>query len=119
MSSEQRYRNDSSQAERRAILKQDREASSYAAHAQNAVDLNPGGRFAASKAAVVGKAPVPQYPTIPSGPWSAPDPSGLEPSLGYSVDQLEASTIPDPEPSSILIRAYPPNTSERGFKRRV
>jgi hypothetical protein len=96
------------QAEKRAVLDNDRRVA-YA----DVVDLynpQPGGRFAVSSK------PVTEVPRQPAhSPWHH-DPVGLEPPLGYSVDemepvgtpaeveasirQLEAATRPAPSPCS-------------------
>jgi hypothetical protein len=47
-----------------------------------------GGRFAQTQSAkVVGADKSVEYPAIPSGPWSAPDPSGLEPPFPVDVSE--------------------------------
>jgi hypothetical protein len=103
-------------AERIRVLLQDksaRDGTTYAERAAATANDERGGRFAGyqSPAAVVKGGP--DYPRIPSGPWSEPDPTGQEPSLGYSVDQLEGSVSPpvqsDADPSFSPKRAYTRN----------
>jgi hypothetical protein len=114
------------QAEKRAVLDNDRRV----AYSQ-VVELynpQPGGRFAVSSK------PVTEVPRQPAwSPWHH-DPVGLEPPLGYSVDemvavgtpaeveasirQLEAATRPAPSPCSAQ---RPPSVSGAAspFRRRV
>jgi hypothetical protein len=72
--------NDATQAEKRKVLLND----TY--HSRATVDADaPGGRFKASN-----KTPVSptEYPAA-AGPWSDPVEPGIEPPLGYSVDEVE------------------------------
>jgi hypothetical protein len=56
---------------------------------QNQPD-DAGGRYAKiTPTTVTGATPTPQYPQIPSGPWSGADPAPPEEPLGYSVDDME------------------------------
>lgn len=65
------FHNPASQAERKAVLEND----TYNARAQNTVD-DAGGRYAKiTPTTVTGATPTPQYPKIPSGPWSGADPA--------------------------------------------
>jgi hypothetical protein len=116
MSTDQPYRNETTQAERLRVLLQD--ASTYAAH--TAVD-QAGGRFAVqSKTAVTGSRPVQQWPTIPSGPWSGPCPSGQEPPTGYdyAVDLGEPLSAPKGAPTPIE-GSVSVNPEPQLFRRRV
>jgi hypothetical protein len=73
------------QAERRRIL---REGTTFHQHAQAFADEVNQGRFAATGVpTVTGSTPVPQYP---AGAHQF-DPCGPEPSLGFSVNDLEPS----------------------------
>jgi hypothetical protein len=85
-----RVHNDSSQAERRAILRNEREVGTYHAFATSEAGTI-GGRFAAeAKQRVTGATPAPQYPALPDGAFpnqAAAVP--LEPSLGVAIDQME------------------------------
>jgi hypothetical protein len=85
-----RVHNESSQSERRAILRNEREVGTYHAFATSEAGAI-GGRFAAeAKTRVTGVAPVPQYPAQPANsPW-ADEPVGLEQPLGYSVEETPA-----------------------------
>jgi hypothetical protein len=94
-------------AERIRVLLQDksaRDGTTYAERAAATANDERGGRFAGyqSPAAVV-KSAV-DYPRLPSGPWSEPDPTGTEPPLNYSIDALEGSASAL-EPSSAPIGA--------------
>jgi hypothetical protein len=77
-----------SQREKRRILAEDRQVrSTYMSHAESSIDDDRGGRFAAieKSATIVGAARI-SYPQQPAGsPW-ANDPIGLEPLLGFSVE---------------------------------
>ena len=56
---------------------------------QNAID-DPGGRFQKLTPTTVTGSANSSLPRLPeSSPWSSPDPSGPEPPLGYSVDQMD------------------------------
>jgi hypothetical protein len=92
-----RVYNDSSQAERRAILRNEREVGTYHAFAAGEAGV-VGGRFAArERSAVTGATPAPQYPTLPvNSPW-ATEPVGQERPLGFSVDEM----IPAGEPHEV------------------
>jgi len=83
--------NDTDQQTRRQVLKD-----TYFSRAQSEADMI-GGRFKKETATqVVG---VPTYPTLPSGnPWSSPDPTGPEPTLGYEIDALPALGGESPAP---------------------
>src|SRR6516164_3766724 len=80
-----------SQREKRRILAENRQvrASTYLQQAQANIDEDRGGRYAAIEkpATVVGTGPGSiSYPQQPSNsPW-ANDPIGLEPPLGFSVE---------------------------------
>jgi hypothetical protein len=89
---------DVSQAEKRAVLRNDAavrahansngETGTYLSHTH--ID-DAGGRFAAVNAAtIVGQTPAPKYPAA-STPFQS-DPVGVEPPLGFSVNDLEPST---------------------------
>src|SRR6516165_12349684 len=87
-------------AERIRVLLQDksaRDGTTYAQRAATDVDLNPGGRFATYRAPATVVKGGPDYPRIPSGPWSEPDPTGIEPPLGVSGDAVDIG-----EPSSAV-----------------
>jgi len=77
----QPFNNDTDQQTRRQILKD-----TYLSRAQADAEIETQGRFKKHNPTIVSG--TPQYPTVPSGPWSSPDPSGPEPSLGYSIDAL-------------------------------
>jgi hypothetical protein len=83
--------------ERREVLENDRHvheqerAATMHGHAIASADDEAGGRFArVNPTMVVGSTPGPSYPVLPaSSPWHGPDPVGLEPPLGYRIDDLE------------------------------
>ena len=75
------------QAERRRIL---REGTTFHQHAQAFADELSQGRFAATGVpTVTGATPIPKYPA--AGAHQS-DPVGVEPPLGFSVNELEPST---------------------------
>jgi hypothetical protein len=77
--------NDTSQAERRETLRNDRRASTYLSHTHPEDELQ--GRYKAVHThIVVGNNPIPQYPA--SSPWTR-ETSGDEPPLGYCVNDIE------------------------------
>jgi hypothetical protein len=85
-------------AERIRELLQDMSASTYADHTA-VVNPTPGGRFAhLSKEQQAGPS---AYPKMYSGPWAQPDPSGIEPPLGYSVNDLPPEQGFNPPPAPI------------------
>jgi|SRR6516165_7983731 hypothetical protein len=107
---DQPFHNESSQAERRAMLKQDR-ASTFFARAMASMGEELGRYSHLGKEQVVtGSKPVPQFPRIPSGPWSEPCPSGTSPPLGYSVDAME----PVEAPSVLAISEGPSGERRKG-----
>ena len=80
------YSNETTQAERKAIVKND----SYFARQSNTVD-DAGGRFAKlTPATITGSTPAPQYPQLPANISLASgfDVAATEP-LGFSVDAME------------------------------
>ena len=81
-----------SQAIKRSVMENERKVgSSYFHHAQASADDDRGGRFAAvNPTSVTGSTPASQYPRQPATPPWSHDPCGLEPSLGYVIDQQEA-----------------------------
>jgi hypothetical protein len=126
------------QAERRATLENDRlvreqqqRGSTFHQHAQSAANDTGGGRFASLGAPhVVGSEPAARYPA--AGAHQC-DPTGPEPALGFSVDDMPALANPadvpvspsaetggaeapskSPPPSSGLSEhAAPPSSSEQ------
>lgn len=103
-------KNDSSQAERRRVLANDRQqTSSLLDH----VEPEGGGRFAelarrdAGKSTVVGATPSVQYPTGPG--WTRSE-VPQEPPLGFSVNDLEPTGEPFEVERSLasLAEAGPP-----------
>jgi len=77
------FNNHSNQSERRSVQRD-----CYLSRAQADPEIEAQGRFKKHNPTIVSG--IPQYPTIPSGPWVSPDPSGPEPSLGYEIDALPA-----------------------------
>jgi len=93
------YLNVSSQAERKAVLRNDR--LTYHAQAQADIGTELGGRFMKiAKQNVVGASPIP-YPKQPEGsPWAS-DPVGLEPPLGEDVNwQPPTGTLAEQQASA-------------------
>jgi hypothetical protein len=99
------FDNESSQTERRQVLANDlrarREGATYYKLAQAELDA-VGGRFAVArpKPMITG-----QVPPMSNGPWSeSADLAGVEPALGYSVDDMppvgEAHEAKAPPPPS-------------------
>jgi hypothetical protein len=86
--------NDSTQAERRQVLKNDRQAQTYFERAQVEVGSELGGRFRhLAPASVAG---VPQYPQQPPNSPFHHDPTGPEPPLGIDVNSMTGAGQPDP-----------------------
>jgi hypothetical protein len=79
-----------SQAERRRILAEDRKARTYFSEAQASLDDNRGGRFAVTRpTTVIGSSPI-QYPRLPgTAPANQAALVGDEPTLGFSVNDIE------------------------------
>jgi hypothetical protein len=80
----QLFRNDTSQKERAEVLKNDRavQKNTFLSHTHS----DEGGRFAKPQT-VIGETPTVQYPMAAPN-WSS-DPTGVEPSLGFSVEDHE------------------------------
>ena len=88
------FQNDSSQSERKAILKNDRQAQTYFERAQVEVGSELGGRYRhLAPASVAG---VPQYPQQPPNSPFRQDPTGAEPPLGIDVNAMTGVGQPDP-----------------------
>jgi hypothetical protein len=83
-----RVHNESSQSERRAVLRNEREVGTYHAFATSEAGA-VGGRYGVvSKTRVIGSGPV-EYPALPSSsPWAS-DPIPPEPSFGMAIDAME------------------------------
>jgi hypothetical protein len=81
---------DLEQAERRKHVGSTGEFTNYRDRAFAEMALEAQGRHAlAAKAEVIGKARVPLYPRMPAGnPWTG-DQVGVEPPLGYAINDLE------------------------------
>jgi hypothetical protein len=99
------------QRERREVLENDRrvreqqKGSTYFQHAVAEAD-EPRGRFQNSSGTttVIGRDGPPAYPTLPaSSPWAGEDPVGMEPPLGYAVDEM----VPLETPSAVSASAEP------------
>jgi hypothetical protein len=84
-----RVSNESSQSERRAILRNERAVGTYHAFATSEADAI-GGRFAArERSTVIGAGQV-AYPTLPpNSPWAS-DPVPAEEPLGVDINAVEA-----------------------------
>ena len=118
------FHNTATMKEKLEILRNDTaQHSTYFQQARDTQGQELGGRFAhlaRGQQQVVGSAPTSQYPQQ-QGYWAHAD-SNVEMPLGVSVEDVPDMVSVDGlsrEPSSTPIRAYPPNASERGFKRRV
>ena len=93
-----------SQSERRRVLRNDArvrvqsrngETSAYIDHAHSEL----GGRFAVTDHQTITGVVSPAPPPLPaSSPWAGADPVGIEPPLGYRIDDLSPFY---PEPSSL------------------
>jgi hypothetical protein len=68
----QPFNNNSSQAEKQQVLRQERKTSTYFSQAKIAQELEMGGRFAAEgRPSFVGETPAALYPRLPaSSPWA-------------------------------------------------
>ena len=95
-------------------------ASSY--HQQAIIDLgleNSTGRFA-SKPVVTGQTKAVEYPAA-SSPWSAQANPGIEPSLGYSVNDMDVTgeaheqAIGEPETGAMAQSTHPSLRTHRKF----
>jgi hypothetical protein len=84
------YRNEASQAERKAVLEND----NYHTRAQNTLDESGGRYTKLTPTNVTGTASA-QVPKLPeSSPWATDDPTGVEPPLGFSVDEMQPTGTP-------------------------
>ena len=93
------FTNRSSQAERKAVVKND----SYFSRQQNNVD-DAGGRYAKlTPTNVIGSTALPTYPQLPpSSPWSSGFDQNLERPLGLSVEEMPANGTEQEIQSSLL-----------------
>ena len=85
---------DVTQKDKLAVLRNEqqlRKASTYHALASAAADELAGGRFAQSsnRQTVIGASPI-SYPQLPEGNPFKCDPVGMEPPLGYKIDDMDA-----------------------------
>ena len=102
------FQNDATQAERRAVVKNDR--STYLDHAIANAEAEAQGRFAKVNATkVVG---VPQVPRQPEHSFWHHDVVGQEPPLGYSVNDMMPTGNPA-EVATSVARAEPPKMKRR------
>jgi hypothetical protein len=100
-------KNDRTQAERRAVLKNDRAPTTY--HQLAGVDqaLEGGGRFGKVEY-ISGSEPSSQYPRLPAlSPWSGSGDVGLEPPTGVAIDAMEAVGTPAEVSASLSQFAEP------------
>jgi hypothetical protein len=84
------YWSQSSQAERKEILANDRDTLHSRAAAQ--AELEAQGRFKRENETKIVGAGVPSYPAIPSGPWSGSNPvppGDAIDKLGYDINEVE------------------------------
>jgi hypothetical protein len=93
------FQNNSSQAERREVLKNDRQAQTYFERAQETIGEEMGGRFKhLGSASVTG---VPQYPQQPpNSVWSG-DVVPPEPPLGFDINSMVPTGTPAEVAASI------------------
>ena len=118
------YVNDSSQDERKTMLKNDRQARTYFERAQESIGDELGGRYRPlTKPSVEAVPSVPRQP--PNSPWHS-DPTGPEPSLGYSFNDMAPVGTPSEIAASIaaelakgVARAPDALPSHEPLKRRV
>jgi hypothetical protein len=93
------------QAERKAVLENDRlvreqQASTFHQHAQSAANDTGGGRFALLGApTVTGATAIPKYPA--AGAHQS-DPVGIEPPLGFAIDEMPGLENPTGSSSGVL-----------------
>jgi hypothetical protein len=81
-------KSDLTQTEKKAILRQDRQATSYNKLAQASDPESLGGRFATGATIIPGQHSHVNYPPQPfTSPWNGPQVPD-EPPLGYSVDEM-------------------------------
>jgi hypothetical protein len=104
------YSNEATQAERKAIVKND----SYFARQSHTVD-DAGGRYAKlTPATITGATPSPQYPSLPaSSPWSSGFDTNVEPELGFAVDGMPANEIQTPTLKPPEVHALPATVEDR------
>jgi hypothetical protein len=90
MSTDQPFRNDADMKTKLEVLRNDKSTFFDRARAEAGQEL---GRYShlGKEQAVTGSRPVQQWPTIPSGPWSEPDPSGQEPPLNVDISKVDQS----------------------------
>jgi hypothetical protein len=102
------YWNEINPKETREIIQNERDC--FRTRAESDAALEAHGRFKkTNETTVVGAAPV-QYPALPSGPWSEPDPGAPDPAtdqLGYGIDEQDpilptSSSISERSPSDDL-----------------
>jgi hypothetical protein len=75
----------------RQVLREDLKAKGSTFHQFAQADADIPGRFSAvAHATVVGADPIPRYPAAAAHQH---DPCGLEPALGYAIDELEPSPM--------------------------
>ena len=95
------YDNQSSQDERREVLKD-----TYLNRAAADADLASSGRFKRETATRVTAVPV--YPSLPeSSPWAHGFDTNVEPVLGFAVDEMPANEIQTPALKSPEVSALP------------
>ena len=88
------YHNHATQAERKAIVKNDSyitsERNTYLSRTEAELEEESGGRFKKkTRTTIVGVNPASVYPRLPqSSPWASPCPSGVEPPLGIDVNAV-------------------------------
>ena len=92
----QPFENNTDQQTRRQVLKD-----TYLSRAQADAEIESQGRFKKHNPTIV--TGTPEYPRQPSSsPWSTPDPTGIEPSLGYEIDALPALGGESPAPTATV-----------------
>jgi hypothetical protein len=95
------------QQERREYIEDERrkrqQGSTFHQHAIADAEFDRGRFTANEKVTVIGSSETPQYPQLPSGPWSGQDPVPDEPPLGFSVNDMpiEPSTVSASSPVEV------------------
>ena len=110
------FTNQSSQSERREVLRND----TYFARQSNSVD-DAGGRYAKLTPATITGATTPQYPPLPaSSPWAHGFDTNIEPPLSVDVNAMEPTGTPsevqaslDPTLNSPVVNAPPAAVEDR------
>ena len=105
--------NNATRKEREEALRESMLPTTYHRLGQVGADLDePGGRFR-EKQTITGEQKAAQYPAS-SSPWSAQADPGLEPSLGYSVNDMEVCGEAHEIEQSLAAPSSDPAFSQQG-----